>query len=134
MNFNNLYKYSFYILYKTNCFSTSWGADWRAVGLLMMTGIYFVIPIALYLGILFSYRYSDNALISLFAIAGIILCSINYKTFFHNDQWKEIITKYDKWPDKKNIIRGVLVCLMMLAIFANFLLSLYLYKSIILWH
>ena len=132
MMLKDLYKYSFYILYKTNCFSSSWGADWRAGGLLMVLTFFLFTSMFLYFGVLFTYEYPMDNIILYMIVFGIIFNIINFRTFFSNNNWRSIIAKYDKWPDKKNLIRGGIVYAFLICVFANFLISVWFYQSLIL--
>ena len=131
MILKDLYKYSFYILYKICCFSSSWGADWRAVAILVGADLFLFISLFAYSGLLFTIKYSIITLQWYLIIVGIKLYIFNYKFFYSSNQWKEIITRYDKWPDNKNIFRGFIVFLFLMMIFANFLISIGLYKTLV---
>ena len=54
---------------------------------------------------------------------------MNYALFYSSNQWKEIIAKYDKWPDNKNILSGSIVCIIMILLFVNFIISMELYDT-----
>ena len=129
MMLKDLYKYSFYILYKTNCFSSSWGADWRAGGLLMVLTFFLFTSMFLYFGVLFTYEYPMDNIILYMIVFGIIFNIINFRTFFSNNNWRNIIAKYDKWPDNKNILSGSIVCIIMILLFVNFIISMELYDT-----
>ena len=125
----DLYKYSFYILYKTNCFSSSWGADWRSSGILMVLCFFFITSLLHYCGVFFNHLYEASFITGYLIIMLIGLNIMNYALFYSSNQWKEIIAKYDKWPDNKNILSGSIVCIIMILLFVNFIISMELYDT-----
>ena len=61
---------------------------------------------------------SGSIIVILYAV---IMLVGTYLSFFYNDKWKNYASEFKKWPKKKNILGGIIVCIIIIFIIANFI-------------
>ena len=63
----------------------------------------------------------------------ILTCALcffpNFFFFYYNDNWKQIVHRYEKWPESKNNNGGVLVAVCIFAMVGNFIVACCIYKK-----
>lgn len=124
----NCYYYLFYRFYKLSEAAPSrWWSEWKA-GLIMAL----IVPIIITMGIGYYEIYfksellSDNARKIMAYILGGGSGIMNYFIFVHRDQWKSIISRFDKLPVKKQRIGKLLFALFVVWFLGAFIFWIYL--------
>jgi len=121
------YYYLFYKLYKfwENGHFTFW-SEWKASISIIVLQIWFILSLFVYYKI-FINRYihlaGDNIEIYLVAIP---IWGINYFIFHHHSKWRSIVVEFDKLPQEKNKIGGIIVWSIIILVVVNVIFSFYL--------
>ena len=124
MNFLKAYQYLFYKLYKfwEAASVPKFWSDAKAVLSIIILELFPFQSLMIYYETFinkdsyFGETYGDIILIFL------LVCIPNYLFFFYKDRWKGIIYHFDKWPQKKNQIGGIIIWSIIIVIIIHFFL------------
>ncbi|WP_326983450.1 hypothetical protein VUJ46_02575 [Chryseobacterium sp. MYb264] len=131
------YHYFYYKIYKSIEFTSneiggSFLIDWKAT-LVVDVLIYFIVSASLiYYTIFFDRNIHLNQSNTDVFIIAIPIFLLNYFVFHHQNKWKNIIISFDQLPQKKNVIGGWIVFIIIVFIIGNLIYSFYL-MSLIDW-
>ena len=129
MNIKKSYYYLFYKLYKVALTGAikSLSKFYAELGILMIE-IFFAFSLYNYYAFFFNKNaYVTFELKSFKVIFSLItIAVIYYFAFYYNDKWKDYVSEFEKWPKNKNILGGIIVCIIILFIIGNFIYSEYL--------
>jgi hypothetical protein len=67
--------------------------------------------------------------VDIYILTGALCFFPNFFFFYYKDYWKQIVHRYDKWPESKNDKGSVLVGVFILVIIGNFIFACFLYKQ-----
>ena len=118
------YHYLFYKLYKW-IGEDNWLTEWKA-GLIINILIFLIL-----LSIFIYYTIYVNPYIHLsdgnieVIVFFIVINILDYFIFYHHDQWKDIVKKFDQLPKKTNSIGGWIVFGIVLLIITNMIFAFY---------
>lgn len=126
-----VYYYLFYKFYKMSEAAPSrWWSDWKASLALIVLKIWFIVSILIYYKIFLNPNADIIGSEISWIFLVIIISLIDYFTFHHRDQWKEIVAMFDQLPKKQNRIGSWIVLGVVLFVIANLIFSFYLYYQI----
>ena len=132
MSPKKIYYFLFYKLYKVIKATSvpEFWSDWKALALINILEIVICLTTFNYYK-LYINKHADlpNAFI-LVGIYVLIILLPNAYVFYHRNQWKKIISDFDKLPTASNKIGGWIILGLILFTIASFILSLYLIGQI----
>lgn len=122
-----MYEYVFYKIYKASYDDQypKW-SEWRAGVILVILEIWFIFSLIVYYKVFINryFNLPDNAIV--WGLLGAItLGLLLYYSFWSKDKYKEIVTRYDAWPKRKNVIGTVIVWVIIFAIVTSLILAFY---------
>lgn len=118
------YCYVYYKLYKW-IGDDNFLADWKAELALDVLGIFLVISGIIYYTIFYD-QYFQLGSGYHFLIGYVFFIAFpNYLIFHHNNQWRKIVNEFDKIPEKKNFVGGIIVLFFTLIIVGNMIYAYY---------
>jgi uncharacterized protein YjeT (DUF2065 family) len=126
MSIKKMYHYFYYKLYKfSEAAPSRWLSDWKAELVLDVLILLITFPLVvyytLYTGNIINFK--NEKLIA--ALYFILVGGSNFLIFHSKNQWKSIVTEFDKLPKKKNRLGGIVVGAVILFIIVNLILSVY---------
>ncbi|UZT97251.1 hypothetical protein ODZ84_18980 [Chryseobacterium fluminis] len=127
MSVKKVYCYFFYKLYKfwDGVSYPKFWSDWKS-SLTLDCLIYFIVTSAfIYYKVFFNITVHLSENNNNIFISVIVIVFFNYFIFHHQDQWKDLITEYDKLPERKNNIGSWIVFGVILLIVGNLIFSFY---------
>lgn len=121
-----VYYYLFYKFYKfSEAAPSRWLSDWKASFSLDVLSYFFISSLVIYYKIFFNHNlHLSESNYDVIIVVGIVSLT-NYFIFHHKDQWKEIVSEFDKLPKKKNRIGSWVVFLFVIAVIANLIFAFY---------
>src|ERR1700727_1493399 len=110
------YYYLFYKLYKfwEQLSIPKFWSDAKALFSILTLKVFIIIPLTVYYK--FFINKNSNLLKEkwLYIFVGALFFFADYFLFLHKDKWKQIVHKYDKWPETKNNTGSILVAVFIL--------------------
>lgn len=122
------YDYFFYKLYKSfEGAPSKWLSDWKASFFLMVIEIWVGLSMLNYFSVLFPrINLTDKFLTVISVSIVIVLATIKYYSFEHQDRWQSVVKTFDELPKYRNRIGTYIVWGIVLLILANLIFSFYL--------
>jgi hypothetical protein len=132
MSIGKIYSYFFYKIYKfwEAASVPKFWSDWKAGLSLDILEMFLALSGICFYSVVTKNKIdsTDDALIALIFIVLIVVP--NYLLFNHQQQWKEMVQEFDRWPPRKNMIGTVIVWGVVFAIIGNLIFAFYLMSQI----
>ena len=121
-----MYHYFYYKLYKfSEAAPSKWLSDWKAELVLDILILLVIVPLAvyytLYTGNIINFK-NEKLIVALYFI---LVSGSNFLIFHSKDQWKSIVTEFDKLPKKRNRLGGIIVGVVILFVIVNLIMCVY---------
>jgi hypothetical protein len=132
MSIGKIYSYFFYKIYKfwEAASVPKFWSDWKAGLSLDLVEMFLALSGICYYSVVTKTKIdpTDDVFIALIFI--VVIAVPNYLLFNHQQQWKEMVKEFDRWPQRKNMVGSVIVWGVVFAIIGNLIVALYLMSQI----